>query len=164
MSRLSAKTGHSYRLLTEAEREYADRAGTTTQSYWGDDPAQDCKYANGVDQTLAERFRKAKWEDVVPCHDGYIFTAPVGSFESNKFVLYDMEGNAFEWVEDCWNPNFIGAPTDGSARTDGDCTKRVNRGGLWTSNPTGLRTAHRDEDHFERIRVVDLGFRVARDL
>jgi formylglycine-generating enzyme required for sulfatase activity len=104
-------------------------------------------------------------EDIVPCHDGYIFTAPVGSFQPNAFGLYDMEGNVFEWVEDCWAPNFEGATTDGSARTqDGECTKRVNRGGSWTSNPTGLRTAHRDEDNAESTRVVDLGFRLARNL
>jgi len=162
---LSKRTGQSYRLLTEAEWEYADRAGTVTQAYWGDDPMKACKYANGVDATITERFPKAKWEDIVPCHDGYIFTAPVGSFQPNAFGLYDMEGNVFEWVEDCWAPNFEGATTDGSARTqDGACTKRVNRGGSWTSNPTGLRAAHRDEDNAESTRVVDLGFRVARNL
>jgi formylglycine-generating enzyme len=161
---LSKETGRSYRLLSEAEWEYVARAGTTTQAFWGDDEKRDCEYANGVDLTLVERFTKAKWENVVPCHDGYIFTAPVGSFKPNAFGLYDTEGNVFEWVADCWVKDYEGAPTDGSARTDGDCTQRVNRGGSWTSNPTGLRSTHRDEDNVSRTRVVDLGFRVARGL
>ena len=162
---LSLKTGHRYRLLSEAEWEYADRAGTHTQAYWGDDSAEACRYANGVDATLTERFSKVRWEDRVPCHDGHIFTAPVGSYRPNAFGLYDMEGNAFEWVEDCWADNYRGAPADGSARTAGtDCSNRVNRGGSWTSIPTGLRSAHRGVDNFENTRVVDLGFRVVRNL
>lgn len=162
---LSQKTGHRYRLLSEAEWEYADRAGTQSQAYWGDDPNETCAYANGVDATLTERFPRARWEDRVPCHDGHIFTAPVGSYRPNAFGLYDMEGNAFEWVEDCWADNYQGAPADGSARTAGaDCANRVNRGGSWTSIPTGLRCAHRGLDTFENTRVVDLGFRVARSL
>jgi len=162
---LSQKTGHQYRLLSEAEWEYADRAGTRSQAYWGDDPNEACKFANGVDATLTERFPKGKWEDRVPCHDGNIFTAPGGSYQPNAFGLYDMEGNAFEWVEDCWADNYQGAPGDGSARTAGaDCSNRVNRGGSWTAMPTGLRSAHRGVDQFENTRVVDLGFRVARTL
>ena len=162
---LSKKTGHNYRLLSEAEWEYADRAGTQSQAYWGDDPNESCKYANGVDATLTERFSKGRWEDRVPCHDGHIFTAPVGSYRPNAFGLYDMEGNAFEWVEDCWADNYQGAPADGSPRsTDSDCSNRVNRGGSWTAMPTGLRSAHRGVDHFQHTRVVDLGFRVARTL
>lgn len=162
---LSHKTGRKYRLLSEAEWEYADRAGTDTQAYWGDDPSVACRYANGVDATLTERFPKGKWEDRVPCHDGYVFTAPAGSFRPNAFGLYDMEGNAFEWVEDCWSDNYQGAPSDGSARTQAeDCSNRVNRGGSWTAMPTGLRSAHRGVDDFQMTRVVDLGFRVARTL
>ncbi len=162
---LSRKSGQRYRLLSEAEWEYADRAGTQTQAYWGDDPGEACKYANGVDATLTERFPRGRWQDRVACHDGQIFTAPVGSYLPNAFGLYDMEGNAFEWVEDCWSDNYQGAPKDGSARiTDADCSNRVNRGGSWTSIPTGLRSAHRGVDHFENTRVVDLGFRVARSL
>ena len=162
---LSHKTGHHYRLLSEAEWEYADRAGTQSEAYWGDDPNAACEYANGVDATLTERFPKGRWEERVPCHDGHIFTAPVGSYRPNAFGLYDMEGNAFEWVEDCWADNYQGAPADGSARTAGaDCGNRVNRGGSWTSIPTGLRSAHRGLDNFENTRVVDLGFRVARNL
>ena len=162
---LSQKTGHRYRLLSEAEWEYADRAGTQSQAYWGDDPNEACAYTNGVDATLTERFPRGRWEDRVPCHDGHIFTAPVGSYRPNAFGLYDMEGNAFEWVEDCWAHNYQGAPADGSARTAGaDCANRVNRGGSWTSIPTGLRSAHRGLDNFENTRVVDLGFRVTRSL
>lgn len=162
---LSKKTGHTYRLLTEAEWEYADRAGTDTQAYWGDDQGSACQYANGVDTTLTERFPRGKWETSVACRDGHVFTAPVGSFRPNAFGLYDMEGNVFEWVEDCWVPHYKHAPNDGSARiTRPDCNERVNRGGSWTSIPTGLRSAHRGDDHFEKTRVVDLGFRVAREI
>jgi formylglycine-generating enzyme required for sulfatase activity len=125
--------------------EYADRAGTQSQAYWGDVPNEACKYANGVDATLSERFPKGRWEDRVPCHDGHVFTAPVGSYQPNAFGLYDMQGNAFEWVEDCWADNYRGASADGSARTaDADCGNRVNRGGSWTSIPSGLRSVTYD--------------------
>jgi formylglycine-generating enzyme required for sulfatase activity len=107
-----------------------------------------CAYANGVDLTLVERFPNAKWENIVQCRDGRIFTAPVGSFRPNGY----------------WTKNYEGAPADGSPRLNGECGKRVNRGGSWTSTPTGLRSTHRDEDDIEKTRVVDLGFRVARDL
>jgi formylglycine-generating enzyme required for sulfatase activity len=161
---LSKKTGYKYRLLSEAEWEYADRAGTTTQAFWGDNQEEACSYANGVDLTLVDRFPNAKWENIAPCHDGHIFTAALGSYKPNAFGLHDMEGNVFEWVMDCWIKNYGGAPSDGSPRLDGECDKRVNRGGSWTSAPTGLRSTHRDEDSVDHTRVVDLGFRVARDL
>src|SRR5262249_22709271 len=133
--------------------------------YWGDDQAQACLYANGVDATLTDQFPHVKWEDTVSCHDGHVYTSPVGSFRPNAFGLYDMEGNVFEWVEDCLAPDYKDAPVDGSARiSKPDCDKRMNRGGSWTSIPTGLRSAHRGWDHFNKTRVVDLGFRVAREL
>lgn len=160
---LSQKTGYPYRLLSEAEWEYVARAGTTTEAFWGDDERRACEYANGVDLTLVARYPAAKWDNVNPCHDAYVNTAPVGSFKPNGFGLYDTAGNVFEWTADCLVKNYAGAPTDGSPRTDGDCSKRVNRGGSWTSNPTGLRSAHRGWDD-SGTRVVDLGFRVARDL
>lgn len=163
---LTRKTGHSYRLLSEAEWEYAARAGSTAEAYWGDDQGQACGYANGVDLTLMDRFpdQTGKRDEIVQCKDGYVFTAPAGSFKPNAFGLYDMLGNAFEWVADCSVDNYVGAPTDGSARIDGDCSLRMNRGGSWTSMPTGLRSAHRGNDDPDATRVVDLGFRVARRL
>ena len=170
---LSEKTGHTYRLLSEAEWEYAARAGTTTRAFWGDDEKRACEYGNGTDLTLRERFPKTKWEvpaprnpnvgHIAPCHDGHVFTAPVGSYKPNAFGLYDTAGNVFEWTADCWWPNYDGAPPDGSPRTEGDCTLRVNRGGSWTSIPTGLRSAYRWKDPIG-LHVVDLGFRVARDM
>lgn len=171
---LSKRTGHTYRLLSEAEWEYVARAGTATEAYWGDDEKRDCEFGNGVDLTLVQRFPKVDWETsephnpnpgrVLPCHDGHVFTAPVGSYKPNPFGLYDTMGNVFEWTADCLVKTYAGAPTDGSARTDGDCSKRVNRGHAWDSNPTGLRSAYRGWDNASTTRVVDLGFRVARDL
>ncbi|HEV2444180.1 MAG TPA: formylglycine-generating enzyme family protein [Steroidobacteraceae bacterium] len=160
---LSKKTGRSYRLLSEAEWEYVDRAGTTTESFWGDDEKRACEYGNGVDLTLIRRFPKVKWGNVLPCHDGHVFTSPVGSYKPNAFGLYDTEGNVDEWLADCASPDYNGAPTDGSPRTDGECTRRINRGCAWDSNQTGLRSADRGWDH-PSTRVVDLGFRVAREL
>lgn len=171
---LSGKTGRTYRLLSEAEWEYVARAGTTTEFFWGNDEERACEYGNGVDLTLVKQFPpKARWEtpaprnpnrgQVLPCRDGHVFTAPVGSYKPNAFGLYDIEGNVAEWVADCWSPNYDGAPTGGSARTDGDCADRVNRGPAWDSNPTGLRSAYRWNDP-AGLHVVDLGFRVARDL
>jgi formylglycine-generating enzyme required for sulfatase activity len=161
---LTRKTGNEYRLLSEAEWEYAARGGTRSQAYWGDDPTQACRYANGVDRSLVGRYPDDPWENVIPCDDGYVFTSPVGHFEPNMFGLYDMMGNAFEWVADCSTDDYRGAPSDGSPRLTGTCSARMNRGGSWTSNPTGLRAAHRGNDDFHMTRVVDLGFRVARSM
>lgn len=172
---LSKKTGHSYRLLSEAEWEYVARAGTTTEAFWGDDEKRACEYGNGTDLTFLARFPpKAKWEvpepnnpnpgRVLPCHDGYVFTAPVGSYKPNPFGLYDTASNVAQWTADCLVKSYEGAPTDGAARTDGNCAKRINRGGAWDSNPTGPRSAYRGWDNASVTRAVDLGLRVARDL
>jgi formylglycine-generating enzyme required for sulfatase activity len=163
---LSAKTGETYRLLSEAEWEYAARSGTTGQDFWGDSQAYACVYANGPDESMFRRFpdQRANLPDTIPCDDHYVFTAPVGSYRPSPWGLYDMMGNVFEWVEDCWWQNYENAPTDGSARLQGDCEKRVNKGGSWTSIPTGLRAVHRGDDQFSTTRVLDLGFRVAREV
>jgi sulfatase modifying factor 1 len=163
---LSEKTSHAYRLLSEAEWEYAARAGTKGQDYWGDSQEAACRYANGPDESLFEVIpeQKASWGAILPCRDGFAYTSPAGSFQPNPFGLYDMMGNAFEWVQDCWNSSYAGAPANGAPKLTGDCTKRVNRGGSWTSIPTGIRSAHRGDDNAETTRVTDLGFRVARRL
>jgi formylglycine-generating enzyme required for sulfatase activity len=143
---LSRKTEKPYRLLTEAEFEYAARAGTTTRYFFGDDEKDMCRYGNGADQTAKSSI---PWGENLPfwlffpCSDGYAYTSPVGSFAPNAFGLYDMHGNAWEWTEDCWHDNYHGAPTDGAAWTAGDCSRRVVRGGSWSNLPGALRAAIR---------------------
>ena len=136
---MSKTTGKSYRLPTEAEWEYAARAGSTTPYWRGND-------VGTGNARCAECGGK-----------------PVGSFPPNAFGLYDMAGNAAEWVEDCWHPSYRGAPTDGSAWTSGDCSLRVLRGGSFADKATAVRTTARfryDED----VRYYANGFRVARNV
>jgi len=158
---LSKKTGRTYRLLTEAEWEYAARAGTTTARFWGDAGERSCGHANGAD--LATRLQvpgASDWE-IIDCYDRYAYTAPVGSYRANAFGLHDMLGNVWEWTQDCWNENYSGAPEDGSAWAAGDCVLRVVRGGSWEDAPLGLRAAYRVGSPTV-IRVYIRGFRVAR--
>ena len=93
----------------------------------------------------------------------HAFTAPVGSFAPNAFGLHDMHGNLFEWVEDCWNENFKGAPADGSAWVSGDCTQRVQRGGAWGYPRSYLRIAVRGRQG-QGYRYINAGVRVAREV
>ncbi len=157
---LSGKTGKRYRLLSEAEWEYAARAGTTTTRYWGEDIAAQCAYANAADLTAKIEF--PEWESkVVNCHDGHTYTAPVGSYNANGFGLYDMLGNVWEWTTDCWNKTYAGAPSDGAARTRGDCNVRPLRGGSWDYGPWVVRSATR-MGNIASGRHYSNGFRVAR--
>ena len=162
---LARKTGKPYRLLTEAEWEYAARGRTAPGShprFWfGDDEKDLCRNGNGADQTGRDRF---KWTDgFAPCRDGYATTSPVGSFAANAFGLYDMLGNAWQWTADCYHDSYQGAPADGSAWTIGDCSRRVVRGGSWIDDPRILRAAIRGWLTTED-RNGDLGFRVGRTL
>ena len=153
---LSGETGESYRLLSESEWEYAARSGTSTARYWGESESGQCRYANGADASTDFDWRTG-------CDDGYSRTAPVGSFAANVFGLHDMSGNVFEWVEDCWNGSYSGAPRDGSAWESGNCSARVLRGGSWFDYPRDLRSAVRFRlETGGRGSVI--GFRVARTL
>lgn len=156
---MSRKTGKPYRLSSEAEWEYAARAGTTTARYWGDDPNQACRYANGADKT---GYNGDHWNNKHECNDGYFFTAPVGSYQPNAFGLYDMLGNAWEWTEDNYHDNYNGAPTDGKAWAGVD-GMRVVRGGSWHLNPRFVRAAKRDGP-VTAYRCNYVGFRLARTL
>ena len=159
---LSQRTGRKYRLLTEAEWEYAARAGSTTTRYWGDDASMTCDYANGADRSTQAQVPGAGNWHIADCDDRYPYTAPVGSYRPNAFGLYDMLGNLEEWTQDCWNANYNGAPTDGSAVVAGDCSLRVVRGGSWDDAPVGVPAAYRVGSP-STIRVYRRGFRVATD-
>ena len=143
VAKLNAKTGKRYRLPTESEWEYAAQAGSTADYLFGDDAAQLPQYA---------------WY-IVNARDK---THPVGEKLPNKFGLHDMNGNVWEWVQDCYTESYAGAPADGSAAPDKPDCDRVVRGGSWESNPDFLRSAFRG-----RVRpshkVLNLGFRLARD-
>lgn len=143
---LSHRTGKSYRLLSEAEWEYAARAGSDTAYSWGDEIGIGKANCNGCG---------SRWDNKQ--------TAPVGSFAPNAFGLYEMHGNALEWVEDCYQWMYRGAPTNGSARTDGDCRNRVLRGGAWGFVPSTLSSASRYSNS-PGFRNYFVGFRVARTL
>jgi formylglycine-generating enzyme required for sulfatase activity len=161
---LSAKVGQEYRLPSEAEWEYAARAGTVTSRYWGDDPRLTCLHANGADQSARRHIPGAGDWAIHECDDGYAYTSPAGRFQANAFGLKDMLGNAWEWTEDCWHDNYIGAPTDGSPWTSGgECGELVLRGGAWDYGPQLLRSAYRSRVGAAN-RDVGLGFRVARAL
>jgi formylglycine-generating enzyme required for sulfatase activity len=147
---LSRVTGKTYRLLSEAEYEYAARAGTQTVHSWGDNiklsgmAMADC---NGC---------RSKWDHWGP--------APVGSAAPNRFGLYDMVGKVWEWTEDCVHSNYDGAPVDGSPWiAGGDCKARIIRGGFWNGTPDALRSAQRGKKPRD-VRGGRLGFRVARNL
>lgn len=160
---LSQRTGKPYRLLSEAEWEYAARAGGTTSRYWGDDGNMSCTYANGADRTTATNAPGAGAYGIASCSDGHAYTAPVGRYRPNAFGLYDMLGNVGEWTADCWNDNYAGAPSDQRAVSTGDCVMRAVRGGSWDDAPTGLRAAYRVGSP-TTVRLYSRGVRVARDM
>lgn len=157
---LATTTGQPYRLLSEAEFEYANRAGAATVYSWGDETSRICELANGFDQSAGRQH--PGWASP-PCDDGYAATSPVRSFPANTFGLFDMTGNVLQWVQDCSADSYDGAPVDGTARADGDCSVRVLRGGSWLNSAKGLRSALRDRDK-AADRFNNLGFRVARGL
>ena len=140
---ISKLTGKTYRLPTEAEWEYSARAGTATAYWWGKEAG--AGHANCAD-----------------CGAKSASVMAVGSFRPNGFGLYDTAGNAAEWVEDCWNPSFAGAPATGAAWTTGDCSLRVLRGGSFLDKATAVASAARFRYDYD-VRYEANGFRIARD-
>ena len=164
---LSHKTGQRYRLLSEAEWEYAARAGTKTLRYWGDDKNNEeaCTFANVSDISDFEvRHLIFKRSMVFYCRDDAPRSAAVGQYRPNAFGLYDMLGNVAELVADCWSNTYPLLYLDGRAVGDQKSTcSRVYRGGSWYNTPMLVRAADRmaqKPDH----RSFSVGFRVARDL
>jgi formylglycine-generating enzyme required for sulfatase activity len=160
---LSRTTGGSYRLLTEAEWEYAARAETTTPFFFGDNEKDFCRYGNGFDQTGKALIPSLKNRPTLPCNDRHPYAAPVGSFLPNRFGLYDMHGNAWQWVEDCSHESYQGAPSDGAAWASGECNIRIRRGGYWLNVSPALRSASR-LPVAAGFRGQSTGFRLARTL
>jgi formylglycine-generating enzyme required for sulfatase activity len=139
-------------VLSEAEREYVTRAGTTTTFWWGDFISPDQANYNGTYSY-----------DNGPKGDYRRRTLTVQSFAPNPWGLYQVHGNLWDWVEDCFQDSYDGAPADGSARTTGPCAARVIRGGSWVNSPKYLRSAAR-VSYPADTRDRDMGFRVARPL
>jgi formylglycine-generating enzyme required for sulfatase activity len=142
---LSQKTGHTYRLPSEAEWEYAARGGTRTPFWWGQDVGS--RNANCTECNTGQAPR----------------TLPVGSFKPNPYGLFDTSGNVAEWVEDCWNDNYRGAPADGSAWLTGQCRLRVLRGGAFDSQSSYVSSDARFRYDYD-VRYSSNGFRLVREL
>jgi formylglycine-generating enzyme required for sulfatase activity len=158
---LSGKTGKTYRLPSEAEWEYAARAGSATPWFWGDDPKRACQYGNVGDDSVRPEHPDWPLHD---CNDGFAKTAPVGTFKPNAFGLHDTAGNVWEWVEDCYNASYEGAPVDGRAWLAGDCARRIDRGGGWYNKPSAVRSALRYAGDDSSRQNNTLGFRIVREL
>jgi formylglycine-generating enzyme required for sulfatase activity len=148
---LSSRTGKHYRLPSEAEREFVARAGSTTPFWWGDGISTDqANYDGRI--TYAVGGAAGEWRNS---------TVAVFAFLANPWGLHNVHGNVWDWTEDCWNEKNAGNPGDGTARSDGDCSFRVVRGGSFNNAPHTLRAARREREPADN-RIVTFGFRVAR--
>ncbi len=168
VSWLSVHTGHRYRLPSESEWEYAARGGTATARYFGDRDSDEesilsvaCDYANVYDASAVHDLRFGY--PSARCSDRHTRQSPVGSYKPNAFDLYDMIGNAREWIQDCYTASYVGRPADARPWEWGGCTLRGVRGGSWATRPMDSRSAARGYEN-QSMRQADLGFRVVRDL
>jgi len=162
---LNARTGGGYRLPTEAEWQYAARAGSTSAYPWGASIHDGCAYMNGYDLTILAKKGNAYKGEAIPyanCSDGYVNTSPVGSYAPNAFGIYDMIGNVADWIEDCGRGSYAQLRADGT-QTAGDCKRHMVLGGSWGTQPRQLRSAERIS--YEATAVDDsIGIRVAKDV
>lgn len=152
---LSQKTGKKFRLPSESEWQYAARAGTTTEYYWGNVASHD--FANyGTDMCCAEHISGA---------DQWLKSAPVGKFPANAYGLFDMLGNISEYVQDCMNENYIGAPVNGAPWLTGNCNIHVSLGGQWHNDVEVIRVSSRNAHPVipTIVRDLNFGFRLAQD-
>lgn len=159
---LSQRTGKTYRLPSEAEFEYALRAGSQTRYWWGDGvpPSVLANVTGDGDRSPSKR----SWGRAFKRYsDGYWGPAPIKNYPANPFGIFDIDGNLSEWVDDCWHDNYIRAPRSSSAWINPGCERRVIRGGSWGSAPSQIRSAYRLGVSAE-TRSARVGFRVMREL
>ena len=165
---LAEETGQPYRLLTEAEWEFAAKAGSRSTWPWGNDGTRVCKFGNVFDESGLKEPRSVSNSNAsatsAQCDDGFMMVAPVGQFQPNAFGLYDTIGNVWEWTEDCSPMLYADEPVDGSAyQVSGVCEKRAVRSGSWRTRLSRHRPTFRGRDP-EDLGYYMFGFRIARDL